>query len=268
MREAGIPTVHYVSPSVWGWRPKRIHKIKPAVDLMLTLFPFEEGFYQKHGVPVKFVGHPLADALDPDLDPQAARRELGLKQDGELLCLMPGSRGTEVRLNGEVMAKTIRWLMPRRPELRYVAPMANDTLKTSFAEILKDLPVTLLDRHAHQAQIAADAVLCASGTAALEAMMHRRPMVVVYVQPWLSWRHMKQTLYVPWLNLPNNILKREAVKEFLQGDAKPEKVGPAVLAMLEEDHSALMADFEQARQILRRNACERAAQAIEERFFS
>ena len=268
LREAGVPTVHYVSPSVWAWRPDRIHKIKPAVDLMLTLFPFEARFYEGHDIPVRFVGHPLADVLDPDQDPVQARQALGLDPEAEWLCLMPGSRTTEVRLNGQVMADTVRWLLQRRPGLQFVAPMANATLKSRFAECLGDLPVTLLDRQAHQAQIAADAMLCASGTATLETMIHRRPMVVIYVQPWLSWRHLKHSLYTPWVSLPNNILGRGAVKEFLQGDAKAEKVGSAVLAMLDGDHAALMQDFERERLVLRRNASESAATAIQERFFA
>ena len=268
LREAGVPTVHYVSPSVWAWRPRRIHTIKPAVDLMLTLFPFEARFYEGHSIPVKFVGHPLADVLDPDQDPVRVRKALDLDIDAEWLCLMPGSRTTEVRLNGRVMAETVRWLLQRRPGLRFVAPMANDALKSLFSKIMAGLPVTLLDRRSHQAQIAADAVLCASGTATLEAMLHRRPMVVIYVQPWLSWRYMKRSLCVPWGNLPNNILGREAVREFLQGDAKAEKVGPAVLEALNGDHSGLMEDFERARRMLKRNASESAADAIQERFFT
>ncbi|MGB0713058.1 MAG: lipid-A-disaccharide synthase [Gammaproteobacteria bacterium] len=268
LREKGIPTVHYVSPSVWAWRPKRMHKIKPAVDLMLTLFPFEAKFYEGHDVPVEFVGHPLADALDPDLDPMALRRDLGLHEEGELLCLMPGSRTREVALNGPVMAATVRWLSERRPGLRFVAPMANAKLRSAFAEQLGSLPVTLLDGHSHEAMGAADAVLLASGTAALEAMILRRPMVVVYIQPRLSWWHMKRTLYVPWLNLPNNILGRGAVEEFVQENCTVDAVGPAVVRMLDADHTALMEDFDRERLRLKRNASEAAATAIDTRFFS
>jgi len=181
LRQAGIKTVHYVSPSVWAWRQKRVLKIREGCDLMLTLFPFEARFYEEKGVPVRFVGHTLADAIPLEADRAAARAELGLP-DGPLVALMPGSRGGEVGRLGALFLDTAQCLRALRPGVRFVMPCASAQRRAQLEELLvgRDLPLTLLDGQSHLALAACDAVLIASGTATLEALLYKRPMVVAY----------------------------------------------------------------------------------------
>ena len=181
LRQHGIKTVHYVSPSVWAWRQKRVLKIREGCDLMLTLLPFEARFYEEQGVPVRFVGHPLADTIPLEADRQAARAELGLPA-GPLVALMPGSRGGEVGRLGALFLEAAERLQQLIPGVRFVLPCANQTRREQIEQMLagRDLPLTLLDGQSHQALAACDAVLIASGTATLEAMLYKRPMVVAY----------------------------------------------------------------------------------------
>lgn len=191
LRRAGISTVHYVSPQVWAWRRYRLPKIRRAVDMMLTLFPFEEKFFHEHGIRARFVGHPLADIIPESPDQAAARTELRLAPDTEVVAILPGSRLSEVSLLAGPMIGAARWLLGRRPGVRFVVPLVNRQVRNRFETALsacRDRPeMQLLEGNARTAMVASDAVLLASGTASLEALLLARPMVITYRLGRLSW---------------------------------------------------------------------------------
>lgn len=270
LRRAGIPTVHYVSPSVWAWRRYRIPKIRSAVTRMLTLFPFEAAFYRDHEVPVTFVGHPLADEIAP-LTPRAdCRRELGLEAGNEVVALLPGSRISEVKYLAEPMLRTARWLAARRAGVRFVVPLVDAVTRECFAAAMArcggDLALTMVTGHSRTVMGAADAVLLASGTAALEALLLKRPMVITYRTTWLTYQIMKRMLHVPHVGLPNLLAGRSLVPELLQDDAVPERLGPALLALLEQPglRHDLVAEFDRIHAALRLDASRAAAEAVAE----
>ena len=268
LREAGIPTVHYVSPSVWAWREKRVLGIRKSTDLMLTLFPFEEEVYRRHGVSVRCVGHTLADQVPLKPDRAAARGKLGLAGDEQVIALMPGSRNGELRKLGLLFLQTAAWCLERQPALTFVMPCANPERKSQMQAILADsgldLPLTLLDGQAHEVLAACDAVLIASGTATLEAMLFKRPMVVAYRMAGLTFRILKRLVRVGHVSLPNLLAKREVVPEFLQDDATPEAMGAALLERLgpTPEREATQAEFMKLHQMLRRDADRAAADAV------
>ncbi|WP_346836884.1 lipid-A-disaccharide synthase [Microbulbifer sp. SAOS-129_SWC] len=267
LKGAGIPTVHYVSPSVWAWRRGRLKKIARAVDHMLTLLPFEADFYREHAVPVTFVGHPLADEIPLQVDTAAARRELGFAEDDQVIALLPGSRGGEVRLLGPLFLQVARWCHQRRPQLKFVLPAANAQRLAELRTLLEsyaDVPVTLLDGNSHAAVAAADNVLIASGTATLETMLLKKPMVVAYKMAKLSYAIFSRMLQTSWVSLPNLLAQRELVPEILQDDATPERLGAALLRYYDDPllYDQLQRDFDELHQQLRRNASERAADAV------
>ncbi len=272
LRARGVPTVHYVSPSVWAWRPWRVRKIARAVSLMLTLLPFEAAFYRDHGVPVRHVGHPLADAIPLRSDPLLARRSLHLDWPAEakVVALLPGSRLGEISRLGPVFLETARWLHARRPELRFLIPAATPRLHEVLTA-LRDhyaptLPLMLVQGHSRAAMAAADVVLLASGTATLEAMLLKRPMVVAYrVAPATAWIA-RRLLTVSHFALPNLLAGRELVPEFIQEAATAANLGPAVLRWLDETvtREALTAEFDVLHDQLRRDASRQAATAIAE----
>ena len=270
LRARGIPTVHYVSPSVWAWRPRRVRKIGRAVDLMLTLFPFEAAFYQEHRVRVRAVGHPLADAIPLRSDPAAARQALGLPAPDEapVIALLPGSRLGEVSRLGPLLLDTAIWLYARRPDLRFVLPAATPHLHEVLAEMQADrapgLPLTLVQGRSRAAMTAADVVALASGTATLEAMLLKRPMAVAYrVAPMTAWLA-RRLVRVSHFALPNLLARRELVPEFIQEAATVENLGPAVLRWLDEPlaRDRLTAEFDALHDLLRRDANRQAADAI------
>lgn len=270
LRARGIPTVHYVSPSVWAWRPWRVRKIARAVSLMLTLLPFEEEFYRKHGVPVRHVGHPLADAIPLRSDPLLARQSLNLDwpADSVVVALLPGSRLGEVSRLGPVFLETARWLHVRRPELRFLIPAATPRLHEVLTA-LRDryaptLPLTLARGHSRAVMTAADVVLLASGTATLEAMLLERPMVVAYrVAPATAWIA-RRLLTVSHFALPNLLAGREVVPEFIQEAATVANLGPAVLRWLDDAtaRKELVTEFDALHVRLRRDANRQAAAAV------
>ncbi len=270
LKAAGIPTVHYVSPSVWAWRQGRIKKIARAVDHMLTLLPFEADFYREHQVPVTFVGHPLADDIPLEVDVAAARHKLGLSSSDEVVALLPGSRGGEVRLLGPLFLQAANWCHQRRPELKFVLPAANAERRQQIESQLvaiagaETLPVTVLDGDSQTALAAADAVLIASGTATLETMLMGKPMVVAYKMATLSYAIFSRMLHTPWVSLPNLLAQKELVPEILQDDATPEALGAAILRYFDDPllHDQLRRAFSELHQELRRDASERAAEAI------
>jgi lipid-A-disaccharide synthase len=269
-REAGIPSVHYVSPSVWAWRQKRIFKIAKSVDLMLTLFPFEARFYEEHNVPVAFVGHPLADRIPMQPDTGAARKALGLNLDQPVLAVLPGSRGGEVERLGTLFLEASRWLQERRPDIQLVIPCVNRDREKQVEGLVEalevKLPVTLVRGRSREVMAASDVVLLASGTATLEAMLLKRPMVVGYRLSNLSYKLLSRLVKVPWVALPNLLAQKGLVPELLQDDATPEALGAAVLERMEntEEREQLQQAFTELHESLRQNADERAATAISE----
>jgi len=267
LRRRGLLTVHYVSPSVWAWRQKRVFKVARAVDLMLTLFPFEARFYEQHNVPVTFVGHPLADQIPLEADQAGARQALGLAER-PTVALLPGSRGGEIRYLGAAFLQTARWLHERRADLRFVVPCVNRARYEQFAAMVReqapDLPIELVLGRSRDVMTAADVVLLASGTATLEAMLLKRPMVVAYRVAPTSYRLLSRMVKIANVALPNLLASQPLVPEFIQDEATPENLGPAVLERLENSREIELEqnEFLRVHLELRRNADERAADAI------
>ncbi len=270
LRRAGIRTVHYVSPSVWAWRRYRLRKIARSVDLMLALFPFEVEFYRANQLPVQFVGHPLADLIPERVDRGAARDALAEAREGEIVALLPGSRVSEVASLAEPMVMTARWLAKRRPGVRFLAPLVNRATHELFRAVLEragaDANIRMLEGCSREAMAAADAILLASGTDALEAMLIKRPMVITYKTTALSFAILRFWVgsNVPHIGLPNLLAGRALVPEMLQGRATPEHLGPPLLGYLEqpEDSREMLREFVRLHGSLRRSTNETAAQAV------
>jgi len=276
LRARGVKTAHFVSPSVWAWRQKRIFRIRESVDLMLTLFPFEAAFYQQHGVPVEFVGHPLADQIPLTNDSLKAREQLGLNPFHKLVALLPGSRATEVGLLGPVVIETAQWCLRRDPTIEFVLPAANSERYQQLSQMLQEprrlyrqetgheLPVTLLTGQSQLAMMAADAVLMASGTTTLEALLLKKPMVVTYKMAPLSAWLLRLLVKSRYISLPNLLSDSALVPEVLQEDARAEVLGPLVIDAVTntQRREQLIARFDAIHQELRRNASERAADAL------
>lgn len=268
LRTRGIRTVHYVSPSVWAWRQGRVKKIARSVDRMLTLFPFEAAFYQEHGVPVRFVGHPLADMIPQRVDAAAARASLKLPAEGALIALLPGSRASEVGRLADVFVATVDRLVRQRPGLRFAVALANPLARAIFARALHrhagDLPVHLIDGRAREVMAASDAVLLASGTATLEAMLLKRPMVVAYRLASLTFILAKRLVKLPYFALPNLLAGERRVPEFLQDDVTPQALGAALLQVLDDGatRQRLLTAFDRVHTQLRQGASANAAAAV------
>ncbi len=270
LRASGIKTVHYASPQVWAWRRYRVKKIMRAVDLLLVLFPFEVDFYHKHGVPVEFVGHPFADEIPLDVDRDAAREELGLSTCSSLVALLPGSRRSEVKRLAPLMIDTAKWLLARRADIHFVVPLANARARAVFEEELAPVrektAFTLLDGGSRTAMAAADAVALASGTATLEALLLKRPMVITYMMNPVTY--MIATVWlrrnIEHVGLPNLLARRALVPECLQHDAVAQKLGSHLLGYLERTSELddLYAQYRSMHQTLRRDASTRAAGAV------
>jgi lipid-A-disaccharide synthase len=262
LRQAGIKTVHYVSPSVWAWRQKRVLKIREGCDLMLTLLPFEARFYEEQGVPVRFVGHPLADTIPLQADQLAARAALGLGQ-GPVVALMPGSRGGEVGRLGALFFDAAERLVAVRPDIRFVLPCASPQRREQIEQLLqgRELPLTLLDGRSHVALAACNAVLIASGTATLEALLYKRPMVVAYRLAPLTYWILKRMVKSPYVSLPNLLAQRLLVPELLQDAATAEALAQTLLPLL-DDGDAQTAGFDAIHRTLRRDASNQAAEAV------
>ncbi|WLH86149.1 lipid-A-disaccharide synthase [Pseudomonas sp. FP2338] len=262
LRQAGIKTVHYVSPSVWAWRQKRVLKIREGCDLMLTLLPFEARFYEEKGVPVRFVGHTLADTIPLQADRAGARAELGLP-DGPLVALMPGSRGGEVGRLASVFFEAAERLQALKPGVRFVLPCASPQRRAQIETLLegRTLPLTLLDGQSHLALAACDAVLIASGTATLEALLYKRPMVVAYRLAPLTFWILKRMVKSPYISLPNLLAQRLLVPELLQDDATPEALAQTLLPLIDGGEEQTRG-FDDIHRTLRRDASNQAADAV------
>lgn len=269
LKRAGIRTVQYVSPSVWAWRQGRIAKIARAVDRVLCLLPFEKAFYDAHGVAADFVGHPLADRLEPHPPDPRLRESLGLPSSC-VVAVLPGSRGSEVARLGPVFAETCRCLLQRRPDAGFVAPMASKALRERFEGMLERAGVTshfrLLDGDAHAAMRAADVVLLASGTAALEAALLGRPIVAAYRLAPLTYALARslRLVKVRHFTLPNLLTGEPMVPEFLQGGANPQALSQSLEALLgaPERRAEITREFAKLRDQLARGADRLAAQAV------
>jgi lipid-A-disaccharide synthase len=268
LKAQGIPTAHYVSPSVWAWRRSRVHGIARSVDLMLTLFPFEAAFYQEHRIPVRFVGHPLADRILLHTDRVESRAKLGIPPHSTVVALLPGSRITEVRMLATPFLQAARWCLQRRADLHFIVPLVNAAIQDIFQQALgklgRDLPMMLLQGGSIDAMSTADVVLTASGTATLEAMLLGRPMVVAYRLSPLTYQLAKRLVKVPFIALPNLLAARALVPEFIQDAATPEALGGALLGWLERpaEMKAVIDVFAELGDILRRGADEGAAEAV------
>jgi len=270
LREAGIKTAHYVSPSVWAWREKRVFKIAKAVDLMLTLFPFEAKFYEKHDVPVTFVGHHLADKIPLETPSAPARENLGLDTTRPVVCLMPGSRGGEVARLGQLFLQTAERMLQKRNDLQFIIPAASverrNQIEAQLAEFPVNLPVKVVLGQSHTCMAAADTILLASGTATLEAMLLKKPMVVSYIVAPLTYKILKRLVTQEFVSLPNLLAGRELVPEYLQHDATAENLAEALLVRLEDSDAMhqLHETFLFIHRQLKRNADHEAAAAIAE----
>jgi len=268
LKKAGIPTVHFVSPSVWAWRPKRIEKVRKAVSHALLIFPFEEALYQQAGIPATYVGHPIAHAL-PEPRRVQARERLGLSQNAEYVVLMPGSRPGELKSLAKLFIETIKQLNKSRPETCFLIPLVNRETRLKFEQALyeadgRDLPLRILFGHAHDALQAADAALIASGTATLEAMLLDCPHVITYKVPWLTWQIMKRQALLPWIGLPNILAERGIVPEIIQDMATPDALAEALEKLLvdEDARQAQIEEFQVQRARLKRDTPRLIAQAL------
>jgi lipid-A-disaccharide synthase len=268
LRAGGITTVHFVSPSIWAWRRGRIRKIRKAVSHMLLIFPFEEEIYRRAGIPATYVGHPLAHAL-PEPNRAAARERLGLRHDAEYVALLPGSRQGELRLMGRTFVETAKELHRRRPEARFLIPLASRETRQMLQETVHqagagELPLRILFGHAHDAMQAADAALIASGTATLEALLLGCPHIITYQVPWLTYQIMMRQAYLPHVGLPNILAGRPIVPEILQQAATPEALADALAALLDDPsaRSAMQTEFRNLRGELRRDTPRMIAETL------
>lgn len=246
LRQAGIPVVHYVSPSVWAWRRKRVHKIAKAVDLMLTLLPFEAKFYEQHRVPVRYVGHPLAEQIPFKTDTLAARRALCIDENAVYVTLLPGSRRQEIRYMAEPLLLAAKKAWEARPYLRFLTSHVNEERYQEFYDCYKqytpDLPLAFFTRRSQDVMLAADVVVVTSGTATLETMLYKKPMVITYRMSSLTYQIVKRLVHVPYVGLPNLLSNQFLVPELLQDKVSPERICEHVLDYL--DHPEKVRDLQ------------------------
>ena len=269
LREGGIPTIHYVSPSVWAWRRWRIRRIARAVDRILVMLPFEEPLYRKAGVPVSYVGHPLADIIPFEPNKDEARAQLRLPTNKLIVALLPGSRRSELHYMASAFVLAAHRFRQEVHDVHFVCPTATRATRDMFELALHqnqrtDLPLTLLFGHSHEALAAADLALVASGTATLETALFKTPMVIAYRQSALSWAIMRHMAYLPYVGMPNILAGEKLVPELLQDEANPQALADALLALL-RDGAARKRQIERFRDfhgLLRQNTAEKAADAV------
>ncbi len=269
LKQSGIHTIHYVSPSIWAWRGERITKIKRAVSHMLALFPHEPKLYQAADVPVTYVGHPLADLLPEQSNRTEVREQMHLPLNIKVFALLPGSRQSEVKNLAKIYIETAKLILQQLPEARFLIPLASRETRTIFEQALydcdaQDMPMSLLYGHAQDAMIASDIALVASGTATLECALLKRPMVITYRLTALTWWLMKRKSYLPYFGLPNILCGRFVVPELIQDDATPENLSQALLNLLNDQDAVAQIEqtFTELHQTLRRNTAQQAAAAI------
>ncbi|MEM5456397.1 lipid-A-disaccharide synthase [Paraburkholderia phytofirmans] len=267
LRDAGIPTVHFVCPSIWAWRGGRIKKIAKAVDHMLCVFPFETALLEKAGVAASYVGHPLADEIPLVPDTLGARRTLGLAEDGPIIAVLPGSRRSEIDLIGPTFFAAMEMMQHQEPSLRFVMPAATPALREMLRPLVDSHPglaLTITDGQAQLAMTAADAILVKSGTVTLEAALLKKPMVISYKVPWLTGQIMRRQGYLPYVGLPNILAGRFVVPEILQHFATPQALAEATLKQLrdETNRRTLTEIFTEMHHVLKQNTAQRAAEVV------
>ena len=268
LKESGIKTIQYVSPQVWAWREGRLPKIAKATDLILAILPFEEDYYKKHNIPARFIGHSMADKIPDQVKKQPVREKLGLPQDKTIIALMPGSRTKEWHHHVEVFLETAKLCVNDRSDLHFLGVMVNQKAEDFFNEQLQkiapDLPITLIQKNSLDAIAASDLVLSVSGTAALEIMLSKRPMVIAYRTSWMTYKIAKRLVKLPYFSLPNLLSNEELVPELLQDQVTPENLKKELFKWLNnpEKISTFEQKCQQVHDQLRCNASEQAAEAV------
>lgn len=268
LKNKGVKTIHYVSPSIWAWRKNRINKIKQAVTHMLALFPFEPALYQEASIPVTYVGHPLADILPIEPDTIAAREGLKLKSSALVIAMLPGSRQSEVQQHAQLFVKTAKLIYAAHPNAIFLVPLITRETRQIFELAIfhepESLPIQILFGHAHDAMEAADVVIVASGTATLEAALLKKPMVITYRMSKLSWQLLKRMRLQAYVGLPNILADKFVVPELLQDDSTPEKLADVALRLVSDTNYAaeIKEEFTKIHHSLRQNTAEKAAVAI------
>ena len=268
LKKNGIKTIHYVSPSVWAWRKNRIKKIKKSVSHMLALFPFERALYHGAGIPVTYVGHPLADILPMKPDTFAAREGLKLKSSALVVAMLPGSRQSEVQQHAELFVKTAKLIYAEYPNAIFLVPLITRETRQIFELAIfhenESLPIQILFGHAHDAMEASDVVIVASGTATLEAALLKKPMVITYRMSKVSWQILKRMRLQPYVGLPNILAEKFIVPELLQDDSTPEKLAEATIKLISDTTyiSEIKAEFTKIHFSLKQNSAEKAANVI------
>lgn len=264
----GIPIVHYVSPSVWAWRQNRVKKIAKTVDLMLTLLPFEAKFYESHQVPVKYVGHPLADQIPLVPDKMAARRALNLDENATYVALLPGSRRQEIRYMAEPYLKAAQLALRQNPKLRFITSCINEKRYQEFHEYYQKhfpkLPLQFFTRRSNDVMAAADVVVVTSGTATLETMLYKKPMIIAYRMSALTYQLAKWLVKTPYVGLPNLLANELIVPELIQEAATPDAISSYILRYLNHPAQvkAIEDRFTSLHQSLRTDSASLAADAI------
>jgi lipid-A-disaccharide synthase len=269
LRDAGIPAVHYVSPSVWAWRRGRVHRVARSATHLLAMFPFEPALYAQAGIPVTYVGHPLADLIPMDVDKPAARAQLRLPSRKLIVALLPGSRRSELEYMAEPFVLAAHRLRQEVPDVHFVCPLTTRETRDLFETTLHahqrtDLPLTLLFGHSHEALAAADLALVASGTATLEAALFKTPMVITYRQSPLSWALQRAMLYLPYIGMPNILAGERLVPELIQGKATPAALAAALLDLLRDTalQRRQVQRFREMHALLRQDNAAKAADAV------
>jgi lipid-A-disaccharide synthase len=269
LKEAGIPTVHFIGPSIWAWRGERIKKISKSVSHMLVVFPFETEIYKAANIPVTYVGHPLAEVLPLEPDMFAARNELGLPQETTVVTIMPGSRLSEIHYHTAAFIGAAKLLHQRNPAIHFVVPMVGEKQRNAYIKEviraeLEGVPVLLIDGNAHTAITAANSVIVASGTATLEVALLKKPMVIAYKQNWATYQIGRHLVYLPWIGLPNILARDFLVPELIQDAATPLALADAVWAQLHDDKlvARLEQRFLEMHHRLLRDSANESAQAI------
>jgi len=266
LKQQGIKTIHYVSPSVWAWKQWRIHKIAKATDLVLAFLPFEKAFYDKFAVPCQFVGHTLADQLPLERDKQTARAQLQLSMDDKVLAILPGSRKAEVEMLGPIFLQAATIIHQKYPDYQFIVPMVNDRRKAQFQAqidaLSTTLPITLFDGQSSAVLQSADTVLLASGTAALEAMLAKAPMVVAYKVKPITYVIAKTLSNVKYTSLPNLIADKEVVKELSQYDCTVDNIVAELVRLIERDGQQMIDTFTELHKMIRCDADTQAAKAV------